>query len=133
MKSLLLAISFLSLILFALAGPRASTPPRLEKATFAAGCFWCVEAGFEKVDGVKEVISGYTGGTEKHPTYQQVSSGKTTHLEAVQVRYDPEAVSYAELLSVYWRQFDPTDAGGSFVDRGHQYTSAIFYPFYAVS
>lgn len=127
MKYISFGIVLLLAILSAFALPREENPTGLEKATFAAGCFWCVEAGFEKVDGVKEVISGYTGGTEKNPTYQQVSSGRTGHLEAVQVSYDPEIVSYGELLEVYWRQFDPTDAGGSFVDRGHQYTSAIFY------
>jgi peptide methionine sulfoxide reductase msrA/msrB len=98
-----------------------------KKATFAGGCFWCIEAPFDKVDGVIEAVSGYTGGTEKDPTYKQVSSGKTGHIESVQVTYDPGRVSYEELLAVYWRQFDPTDAGGSFYDRGHHYTSAVFY------
>ncbi len=100
---------------------------RLEKATFAGGCFWCIEASFEKVDGVKEVISGYTGGHQKNPTYHEVGSGKTGHLEAVQISFDPQKISYSELLEYFWRQFDPTDAGGSFFDRGSQYTSAIFY------
>ncbi len=101
--------------------------PQLEKATFAGGCFWCMEHPFEHLEGVHSVISGYTGGHVKHPTYRQVSSGRTGHLEAVQITYDPEKISYRELLHVYWRQFDPTDAGGSFVDRGSQYTSAVFY------
>lgn len=100
---------------------------KLEVATFAGGCFWCVEAPFEKFDGVDRVISGYAGGEEKDPTYEQVSSGKTGHLEAVQVHYDPNVISYSELLDIYWKQFDPTDAGGSFHDRGTQYESAIFY------
>ena len=99
----------------------------LESATFAGGCFWCLEAPFESLDGVAEVVSGYTGGEKENPTYEEVSSGKTGHLEAVQIRFDPEIISYAELLDVYWRQFDPTDKGGSFYDRGSQYTSAIFY------
>lgn len=96
------------------------------RATFAGGCFWCMEAPFEKLDGVKAVISGYTGGHTENPTYKEVGGG-TGHVEAVQVIYDAEKITYQELLDVYWRQFDPTDAGGSFYDRGHQYTSAIFY------
>jgi peptide methionine sulfoxide reductase msrA/msrB len=100
---------------------------RVEKATFAGGCFWCMEYPFERLDGVIEVISGYTGGREANPTYEQVSRGSTGHLEAVQITYDPDRITYQELLDVYWRQIDPTDAGGSFVDRGSQYKSAIFY------
>jgi len=99
----------------------------LEKATFAGGCFWCMEKPFETLPGVIEVISGYTGGAEVNPTYEEVSAGKTGHLEAIEVRYDPDQLSYQELLNVYWRQIDPTDGGGSFVDRGPQYRSAIFY------
>jgi len=100
---------------------------KFEKATFAGGCFWCMEPPFERLDGVKEVISGYTGGEKKNPTYEEVSSGNTGHLEAVQITYNTAKVSYKELLEVFWRQIDPTDAGGSFVDRGTQYGSAIFY------
>lgn len=100
---------------------------RLRKATFAGGCFWCVESDFEKVDGVVEVVSGYAGGRTENPTYEEVSSGKTGHVEAVQVIYDPEKVTYAQLLDVFWRHVDPTDAGGQFVDRGAQYRSVIFY------
>lgn len=99
----------------------------MDKAIFAGGCFWCLDAPFEKLDGVKDVISGYTGGHVKNPTYEQVCSGTTGHLEAVEVIFDPKIISYSELLDVYWKQFDPTDAGGSFYDRGTQYTSAIFY------
>ena len=98
-----------------------------ETATFAGGCFWCMDAPFEKLDGVKNVISGYAGGTMKNPTYQKVETGTTGYVEAVQVVFDPEVISYAELLDVYWKQFDPTDPGGSFYDRGSQYESAIFY------
>jgi peptide methionine sulfoxide reductase msrA/msrB len=98
-----------------------------EIATIAGGCFWCIEAPFEKVQGVTKVISGYAGGTEPDPTYKQVSSGKTGYREAVQVYFDPDIISYSEILGIYWKQFDPTDDGGSFVDRGFQYTSAIFY------
>ncbi len=97
------------------------------KATFAGGCFWCVESDFEKVKGVIEVVSGYTGGREENPTYREVSSGATGHLEAAQVIYDPAQVSYEQLLDIFWRQVDPTDGGGQFVDRGPQYATAIFY------
>lgn len=99
----------------------------LSKAYFAGGCFWCVESGFERVEGVHEVISGYTGGDEVNPTYEQVSSGTTGHIEAVKVLYDSKAVSYSDLLDSFWRQVNPTDAGGQFVDRGPQYATAIFY------
>ncbi len=99
----------------------------LEIATFAGGCFWCMESPFEKIVGVHSVISGYSGGHTENPTYEQVSSGTTGHLESVQVYYDPEIISYENILDIYWRQIDPTDDGGSFVDRGYQYTSAIFY------
>jgi len=99
----------------------------LQTATFAGGCFWCTESDFEKIDGVIEVISGYTGGHKNNPTYKEVSAGGTGHVEAVQVLYDPEKVSYEELLDVFWRHVDPTDQGGQFVDRGLQYRSALFY------
>ncbi|MEM9505036.1 MAG: peptide-methionine (S)-S-oxide reductase MsrA, partial [Cyanobacteria bacterium P01_E01_bin.43] len=98
-----------------------------EIAYFAAGCFWCVESDFEKVPGVAEVVSGYMGGTVENPTYEQVASHTTGHREAVEVRYDPEVVEYQQLLDAFWRMHDPTDADGSFVDRGESYTSAIFY------
>jgi peptide methionine sulfoxide reductase msrA/msrB len=96
-------------------------------ATFAGGCFWCMEPPFEKLDGVYSVISGYTGGDEKNPTYDEVSAGQTGHIEAVQIEYNPEVITYEQLVKVFWRQIDPTDAGGQFVDRGQQYVSAIFY------
>jgi peptide methionine sulfoxide reductase msrA/msrB len=98
-----------------------------EKATFAGGCFWCVESTFEHIDGIGKVVSGYTGGTEENPTYEQVASGNTTHLEAIQIYYDPQKIDYNMLLKTFWYQIDPTDNGGSFVDRGNQYKSAIFY------
>jgi peptide methionine sulfoxide reductase msrA/msrB len=106
---------------------RAAKTVDQETATFAGGCFWCVEADFEKVPGVLRVISGHTGGHKENPTYAEVSAGGTGHLEAVQVIYDPDKVSYAELLDHFWRHIDPTDPGGQFVDRGAQYRSAIFY------
>lgn len=124
MKRIVWFVSLVALAAFFVLDSEASD---YRKATFAGGCFWCIEAPFDKVEGVVSAVSGYTGGEEKNPTYKQVSSGRTSHLEAVEVTYDPERVSYEELLAVYWRQFDPTDAGGSFYDRGHHYTSAVFY------
>lgn len=99
----------------------------VKKATFAGGCFWCMEPPFEKLEGVIKVIAGYTGGQKEGPTYEEVSSGNTGHAEAVQIIYDPEKISFEKLLTVFWRQIDPTDAGGAFSDRGPQYRSAIFY------
>lgn len=107
--------------------PMSSQSKHLQKATFAGGCFWCMEPPFEKLDGVVEVTVGYTGGTKENPTYEEVSSGTTGHYEAVEITYDMQKISYEELLNVFWRNIDPTDAGGSFVDRGPQYGSAIFY------
>jgi peptide methionine sulfoxide reductase msrA/msrB len=95
-------------------------------ATFAGGCFWCMEKPFESLEGVSEVLSGYTGGSEESPTYEQVSRGRTGHAEAVRVYYDPARIGYEELLDVFWRQVDPTDPGGQFVDRGRQYRTGIF-------
>ena len=105
----------------------ASPKQDLAVATFAGGCFWCTEADFEKVPGVVKVISGYTGGHLANPTYEQVSSGGTGHLESVKVYYDPKVITYDGLLQAFWRMVNPTDAGGQFVDRGNQYTTAIFY------
>lgn len=101
--------------------------PDLAVATFAGGCFWCVEAGYEKVPGVVEAVSGYAGGSVENPTYKQVSSGSTGHTEAVQVYYDADEITYEGLLQGLWRMMDPTDANGQFVDRGKQYRPAIFY------
>ena len=96
-------------------------------ATFAGGCFWCIEYAFDHVDGVIEAVSGYTGGHTENPTYEKVCSGETGHLEAVQVTYDPRIVSYDTLVDIFWQQIDPADDGGQFVDRGSQYRTAIFY------
>lgn len=96
-------------------------------ATFAGGCFWCMEPAFEELDGVNEVISGYAGGTEEEATYKQVSTGKTGHREAVQVHYNPKIMTYEMLLETYFHQIDPTDERGQFTDRGPQYTTAIYY------
>ncbi len=98
-----------------------------EKATFAGGCFWCVEARFEKVQGVREAVSGFAGGRQVNPSYKEVSQGKTDHVEAVQIVFNPEVVSYENLLDVYWSSIDPTDSGGQFADRGATYRPLIFY------
>ena len=99
----------------------------LKKATFAGGCFWCMEPPFDKLDGVVSTTSGYTGGHQKNPTYAAVSAGRTGHTEAVEVLYDPAKISYAQLLEVFWRNIDPLTPDRQFCDRGSQYRSAIFY------
>jgi len=104
-----------------------ATQVRYEEATFAGGCFWCMEPPFEKLDGVKSVVSGYSGGKEENPTYQQVSYGQTGHAEVVQVQFNPEVVSYEQLLKIFWRNIDPTQVNGQFADKGRQYRTAIFY------
>jgi peptide-methionine (S)-S-oxide reductase len=113
-----------------LAGALMLAPPASAKgeavAVFAGGCFWCVESDFDNVTGVKKTISGYTGGILKDPTYQQVTAGGTGHIEAVEIHYDPQVVSYEKLLDVFWHSVDPTDAGGQFCDRGASYATAIF-------
>lgn len=96
-------------------------------ATFAGGCFWCTEAAYHELEGVQSVISGYTGGTKKNPTYEEVSSGATGHAEAVQITYDPAKVSYEKLLDIYWRNIDPTTVNQQFADHGTQYRTVIFY------
>ncbi len=96
-----------------------------KKATFAGGCFWCMEKPFEQLDGVISVVSGYTGGTTTNPTYKTYVNGG--HIEVVEITFNPDKISYQELLDVYWKQIDPTDPGGQFVDRGHAYSTAIFY------
>jgi peptide methionine sulfoxide reductase msrA/msrB len=144
MRTILMGIpimAFAILVAIAASSSRAETPPpkdeqgsketavkagKLAKATFAGGCFWCMEPPFEKLPGVMSVTSGYTGGPEKGPSYGEVSSGRTGHVEAVQVAYDPNQISYDYLLKVFWRQIDPTDDGGQFADRGKQYRTAIF-------
>ncbi|MEE9380884.1 MAG: peptide-methionine (S)-S-oxide reductase MsrA [Hyphomonadaceae bacterium] len=106
--------------------PIEFAPTETAEAIFAGGCFWCVESDFDKVDGVLETISGYTGGTLDNPTYKQVSYEDTGHYEAVKIVYDPATVSYNELLDYFWRHVDPTDADGQFCDRGESYRTAIF-------
>lgn len=107
--------------------PVAHKQTELDMATFAGGCFWCVESAFDELRGVAEAVSGYTGGLEENPSYEEVSAGETGHLEAVQISFDPSVITYPELLDVFWMQIDPTEAGGQFVDRGRQYKTAIFY------
>lgn len=113
----------LSVLLVAGAGKAAA----LEKAVFAGGCFWCMEAPFDKLPGVISVTAGYTGGHTKNPTYKEVSAGGTGHAEAVQIVYDPSRISYPALLDVFWRNIDPTVSDRQFCDVGHQYRAAIFY------
>jgi peptide-methionine (S)-S-oxide reductase len=110
----------------AAAGQPATTSRGLQKATLAAGCFWCVEADFDKVKGVVETISGYTGGRVRNPTYEQVSSGGTGHTEAVEILFDPRVVTYEQLLDHYWRNVDPFAANRQFCDVGAQYRPEIF-------
>jgi len=110
----------------ALATGALSAQPRLETAVFAGGCFWTMEHSFEAVPGVVKAVAGYAGGREENPTYDQVSSETTGHLESVQVTYDPVRISYAQLVERYWRMIDPTDDGGQACDRGPSYHSAIF-------
>jgi peptide methionine sulfoxide reductase msrA/msrB len=117
----------LPLFILLLMVPELNAQPKLEKATFAGGCFWCMVGPFEKLDGVKEVVSGYTGGHKENPTYEEVSSGTTGHVEAIQITYDPSKVTYSKLLDIFWRQIDPTDASGQFADKGLQYRTVIFY------
>ncbi|TYS58119.1 peptide-methionine (S)-S-oxide reductase MsrA [Sutcliffiella horikoshii] len=100
---------------------------KLEKATFAGGCFWCMVKPFDEQDGIEEVVSGYTGGHKENPTYKEVCSETTGHYEAVQITFNPEIFPYEKLLDVFWSQIDPTDAGGQFHDRGDSYRTAIFY------
>lgn len=111
-------------LLLSAAGPGRAEEPR--HAIFAGGCFWCVEADFDKVPGVLETVSGYTGGTVADPSYKQVTAGGTGHREAVRIAYDPAQVSYEDLLTAFWHSVDPTDPGGQFCDRGQSYETAIF-------
>ncbi|WP_444911431.1 peptide-methionine (S)-S-oxide reductase MsrA [Microbulbifer sp. JMSA004] len=119
----IIALLFLSLASISLAQDSSN----IRTAIFAGGCFWCMEPPFDKVDGVLETTSGYSGGHVKNPTYEQVSSGGTGHAEVVQVKYDANKVSYSDLLNIFWHNVDPFDSGGQFCDRGDQYRAEIFY------
>lgn len=134
LRKVLRKIVFATLLLQGMAGfvshtfaLEEETQGMLEVATFAGGCFWCVESDFEKLKGVHKVISGFSGGEVKNPSYKQVSSGRTGHIESVQVFFDPQVISYEGLLQSLWRQINPTDNEGQFVDRGKQYRPAVFY------
>lgn len=133
MKSRIVLGAFLvSVLLAGVAGAANEAKPvtngqNLEKATFAGGCFWCMEEALDKVDGVVSTTSGYTGGRQSNPTYEEVSAGGTGHAESVEVLYDPAKVGYAKLLEVFWRNIDPTTPNRQFCDHGNQYRSAIFY------
>ena len=113
------------LVILLIALPLQAAPRA--KATFAGGCFWCMEPPFEKLPGVIDVVSGYTGGTRPNPTYEEVSLNIGGHREAVEVTYDPSKITYGQLLDVFWRNIDPTDAEGQFCDKGQQYLSAIYW------
>ena len=119
-------IRFLYIILFLLIA-NISNAQNIKKAYFAGGCFWCMEEAFEKVDGVLEVISGYSGGTTKNPTYKEVTHGKTGHFEAIEIKYDNTKVKYKDLLDAFWINIDPFDADGQFCDKGYSYRSVVFY------
>ena len=137
MKTTLLASALVLILVVAIvAWPKSSSaeapkpvvpPGGLAVATFAGGCFWCMEPPFDKLDGVVDTTSGYTGGTKKKPAYEEVSSGLTGHAEAIQIRYDPKKVTYEKLLDVFWHNIDPMTANAQFCDHGSQYRSAIFY------
>ena len=120
MRSLKAVIALLCLIVI---GEKSMSMANenFQKATFAGGCFWCIEAAFEHHTGVVSAISGFTGGTHENPSYKEVASGQTDHKEAVEIIYDPKEVRYIDLLQTYWHQIDPTDTGGQFADRGNHY------------
>lgn len=124
MKKLLLNMIYL-LVLSNAVNAIAQQPPAV--ATFAGGCFWCMEPPFDELDGVLSTTSGYTDGHRKNPTYQEVSAGGTGHTEAIQIEYDPEKISYAQLLEVFWKNIDPTTKNSQFCDHGSQYRSGIYY------
>jgi methionine-S-sulfoxide reductase len=133
MKIMIVMMGLVALIAVSAAIAEEGTKPvqthaaKTEKAIFAGGCFWCMEAPFEKLPGVISVVSGYTGGSKENPTYQEVSSGGTGHTEAIEITYYPEKISYEKLLEVFWMNIDPTADDRQFVDIGHQYRAAVFY------
>lgn len=130
MKKTLLMIAALTLSFSAFAADKKETKPvelKMETATFGMGCFWCVQPVFDKAEGVISTQVGFSGGETKNPTYQSVSTGKTGHAEAIQVTFDPKKTSYEKMLDLFWKNVDPTDGTGQFVDRGSQYRPAIFY------
>jgi methionine-S-sulfoxide reductase len=135
-KGIILAVAMAMLAAAGLAGQGKSPAPakagkaaegKLETATFAGGCFWCMQPPFDKTRGVVSTVVGYTGGKEKNPTYEQVSSGRTGHRESIQVTFDPAQVTYEQLVDVFWHNINPTQADGQFADIGAQYRTAVFY------
>ena len=120
-------MKYFFIILFFLANINLSHSAQKDKAYFAGGCFWCVEESFEKLKGVEEVISGYSGGTTENPTYKEVTYGNTGHFEVVEIIYDKNVISYKELLDNFWINIDPFDALGQFCDKGYSYRSVAFY------
>lgn len=126
-------LAFLWLIVFILgvnplyAKEEVMSEVHLEKATFAGGCFWCMQPFFDRLKGVKQTLVGYTGGHSENPTYEEVSSGTTGHAEAIEVIYDPKEVSYEKIINIYWHNIDPTTVDSQFADHGTQYRSAVFY------
>lgn len=127
MQYIIIVAALFALAMTAFASNGKPAASRHKTAVLGGGCFWCMEPPFEQLDGVVEVTAGYSGGEEKNPTYEQVSSGRTGHIESVRVVYDPEKISFKELLDTFWRYVDPTDPGGQFADRGDHYKTAIFY------
>jgi len=127
LKKLMTAVGVFVLGVLAYGASQGAAPTGLAKATFAGGCFWCMEPPYDKLDGVISTISGYTGGTKKNPTYEQVSAGTTGHAEAVEVTYDPKKITYVKLLDVFWHNVDPLTPNRQFCDGGSQYRTAIFY------
>ena len=127
-KKRLIPVYFIGIILgFILAETEKNINQNIEQATFGAGCFWCVEAVFEQLDGVIDVRSGYTGGTTENPTYEDICTGKTGHAEVIQIDFDPSLISYKFLLDIFWKSHDPTTLNRQGADTGTQYRSAIFY------
>jgi peptide-methionine (S)-S-oxide reductase len=129
--AIVISIVVLGVMTMALADEKGKNPAassrKLEKATFAGGCFWCMEPPYDKIKGVVSTTPGYTGGSKENPTYEEVSSGRTGHAESVEILYDPSQVSYSQLLDVFWHNIDPTTKDRQFVDTGSQYRTAIFY------
>jgi methionine-S-sulfoxide reductase len=125
-----IAISILSLVAVLVVDPASaaeSSPSNTKTAILAGGCFWCIQPAFDKAAGVVKTVVGYSGGTEPNPTYQSVSSEKTGHREAIEITYDPAKISFDQLLDIYWKQINPTQADGQFTDIGPSYRAAIFY------
>ena len=109
--------------------PNVGHTQNINSAYFAGGCFWCMEESFEKIEGVLEVISGYSGGKTKNPTYKEVTYGDTGHFEVIEIKYDIKKISYKELLNIFWVNIDPFDSKGQFCDKGYSYRSVAFYSF----